>query len=179
MMFNDENYISPKELKEWFVKNPNEPYRKKSTIEFYYSRGFLKGGKNTEEDRLNAGLSLYGDYELSGLQQERAVDFAKPKVDGGGSGNLNDIQIFHRNRFNRAICKIKCSIALDVVNLVVLEDRDIRRNGANNNWFARKSNLAIRKFLIMGLDDLVAFYTPKAKNKGITGYSVKGVFDGD
>jgi hypothetical protein len=60
---------------------------------------------------------------------------------------------------------------------VVLEDRDIRRNGANNNWFARKSNLAIRKFLVMGLDDLVDFYTPKQKKIGIVGYSNKGVFD--
>jgi hypothetical protein len=59
----------------------------------------------------------------------------------------------------------------------VVEDKDIRKRNSNHDWRARKSNQAIRNFLIMGLDDLVAFYTPKNKKIEINGYSVKGVWE--
>lgn len=176
-MLNDEDYITPEELKEWFVKNPNEPYRKKTTLEYYYAKGWLKKGHVTPEDRLRAGKILQSDYFISGLHQQRAVDYEKPRVDGGGSGIMTDRQLYHLNKFNKAIASIKNNLAHEVVNLIVVMDKDIRKHGSNNDWHTRKSNQAIRNFLIMGLDDLVAFYTPKHKKIGIVGYSVKGVWE--
>lgn len=176
-MFSDEDYVSPEELKDWFVKKPNEPYRKLNTLEYYYTKGWLKKGNITPEDRLRAGKTLQVDYIISGLNQQKAIDLEKPRVDGRGSGILTDVQLFHLNRFNKAISKIKNSLAHDVVMLIVVDDKDIRKHHANNDWKARKSNLAIRNFLIMGLDDLVAFYTPKNKKIEINGYSVKGVWE--
>lgn len=172
----NEEYVSPEELKEWFVKPQNEPYRKLNTLEFYFAKGYLNGGKKTQEDRLRAGRTLQTDYYMSGLHQEKAVDYEKPRVDGGGQQIITDIMLFHRNRFDRALRKIKSSRACDVVNLIVVEDRDIRKHNSNHDWEARKYNQVIRKFLIMGLDDLVEFYTPKQKKIGIVGYSNKGVF---
>ena len=175
----DENYVSPEELKEWFTKNPHEPYRKLNTLEYYYAKGWLNKGRVPADDRLKAGLNLQRDFYISGLHQEKATDYEKPRVDGSSSGILTDMQLFHRNRFNKALRGIKNSIACDVVMLIVVDDKDIRKPNGGNDWKARKSNLAIRNFLIMGLDDLVDFYTPKTKKKEITGYSVKGVFDGN
>lgn len=175
----DENYVSPEELKEWFTKNPHEPYRKLNTLEYYYAKGWLNKGRVPADDRLKAGLNLQRDFYMSGLYQEKATDYEKPRVDGSGVGILTDMQLFHRNRFNKALIRIKNSLAHDVVNLIVVLDKDIRKHHANNDWKARKSNLAIRNFLIMGLDDLVAFYTPKQKKIVIVGYSNKGVFDGN
>lgn len=173
----DENYVSPDELKEWFSKKPNEPYRKLNTLEYYYAKGWLKKGNITPEDRLRAGKTLQVDYIIAGLNQQKAIDLEKPRVDGRGSGILTDVQLFHLNRFNKALSRIRCSLACDVVNLIVVEDKDIRKHNANHDWKARKSNIAIRNFLIMGLDDLVAFYTPKQKKIGIVGYSNKGVWE--
>ena len=173
----DENYVSPEELKEWFTKNPNEPYRKLNTLEYYYAKGWLNKGRVPADDRLKAGLTLQRDFYISGLYQEKAVDWEKPRVDGSGAGILTDIQLFHRNRFNKALRKIKNSLACDVVMLIVVDDKDIRKPNGGNDWRARKSNQAIRNFLIMGLDDLVAFYTPKNKKIEINGYSVKGVWE--
>ena len=173
----DENYVSPVELKEWFSKNPNEPYRKCSTLEFYYNKGWLNRGSVSADDRLRAGKILQSDFYISGLHQARAVDYEKPRVDGGGVQVLTDKQLFHQNRFNKALSRIKCSLACDVVMLIVVDDKDIRKHCSNNDWKARKSNLAIRNFLIMGLDDLVEFYTPKQKKIEINGYSVKGVWE--
>ena len=173
----DENYVSPVELKEWFSKNPNEPYRKCSTLEFYYNKGWLNRGSVSADDRLRAGKILQSDFYISGLHQARAVDYEKPRVDGGGVQVLTDKQLFHQNRFNKALSRIKCSLACDVVNLIVVEDKDIRKHHANHDWEARKYNRVIRKFLIMGLDDLVEFYTPKMRKIEINGYSVKGVWE--
>lgn len=175
----DENYVSPEELKEWFTKNPHEPYRKLNTLEYYYAKGWLNKGRVPADDRLKAGLNLQRDFYISGLHQERATDYEKPRVDGSGAGILTDMQLFHRNRFNKALRGIKNSLACVVVSLIVVDDKDIRKHNSGNDWKARKSNLAIRNFLIMGLDDLVAFYTPKQKKIGIVGYSNKGVFDGN
>lgn len=157
----DENYVSPQELKEWFSENPHEPYRKLNTLEYYYAKGWLRKGVITADDRLKAGLTLQRDFYISGLHQEKAVDLGRPRVDGCGSGMLTDVQLFHRNRFNKALRRIKNSLACDVVMLIVVDDKDIRKPNGGNDWKARKSNLAIRNFLIMGLDDLVAFYAPK------------------
>lgn len=173
----DENYVSPEELNEWFTKNPNEPYRKLNTLEYYYAKGWLNKGRVSADDRLRAGLILQQDFYISGLHQQRAVDYEKPRVDGGGSRVMSETQLFHLNRFNKAIAKIKNYKACKIVNLIVVLDRDIRKRGSNCKWEARKSNLAIRNFLIMGLDDLVAFYTPKQKKIGINGYSVKGLWE--
>ena len=175
-MLNNEDYITPNELKDWFVKNPNEPYRKCSTLEFYYKKGWLNRGSVSADDRLRAGKILQSDFYISGLHQARAVDYEKPRVDGGSVGIQTDKQLFHLNRFNKALSRIKCSLACDVVNLIVVEDRDIRKHRSNHDWKARKYNQVIRKFLIMGLDDLVKFYTPKIRKIGIVGYSNKGVF---
>lgn len=172
----DENYVSPDELKEWFSKNPNEPYRKKTTLEFYYAKGWLKKGNITPEDRLRAGKTLQIDYIIAGLNQQKAIDLEKPRVDGRGAGILTDVQLFHLNRFNKAIASIKNNLACDVVNLIVVDDKDIRKHHANHDWQARKYNQVIRKFLIMGLDDLVEFYTPKQKKIGIVGYSNTEMF---
>jgi hypothetical protein len=176
-MLNDEDYITPDELQEWFVKNPNEPYRKKTTLEYYYAKGWLKKGRVSPEDRLRAGKILQTDYYISGLLQQRAIDYEKPRVDGDSSGIMTETQLFHLNRFNKAIACIKNSLAHDVVDLIVVLDKDIRKPNKGNDWVARKSNIAIRNFLIMGLDDLVAFYTPKQKKIEINGYSVKGVWE--
>jgi hypothetical protein len=173
----DENYVSPEELKEWFTKNPNEPYRKLNTLEYYYAKGWLNKGRVPADDRLKAGLTLQRDFYISGLCQEKAVDWEKPRVDGSGAGILTDIQLFHRNRFNKALRRIKNSLACDVVMLIVVDDKDIRKHNSGNDWNARKSNLAIRNFLIMGLDDLVKFYAPKPKKIEINSYSVKGVWE--
>ena len=175
----DENYVSPEELKEWFTKNPNEPYRKKTTLEYYYAKGWLNKGRVPADDRLKAGLTLQRDFYMSGLYQKMAADYEKTRVDGGVRQIITDKMLFHRNRFNKALMRIKNSLACDVVMLIVVEDKDIRKPNRGNDWKARKSNLAIRNFLTIGLDDLVAFYTPKNKKIEINGYSVKGVFDGD
>jgi hypothetical protein len=173
----DENYVSPEELKEWFSKKPNEPYRKCSTLEFYYKKGWLNRGSVSADDRLRAGKILQSDFYISGLHQARAVDYEKPRVDGSGAGIQTDKQLFHLNRFNKALNRIKCSLACDVIMLIVVDDKDIRKHHSNHDWEARLYNQVIRKFLIMGLDDLVKFYTPKQKKIEINGYSVKGVWE--
>ena len=58
---------------------------KKSILEKYYQRGWLKyGNKNiSAEERLCAGYVFYQSYIKSHVLSVGVIDFVKPHVDGG------------------------------------------------------------------------------------------------
>lgn len=167
----DENYVSPEVIREWFIKEPNKPYYKLSVIEYYEKHGWLNFGNSTFEDRILSINELKKDHYLGYERNIGAIDLEKPIVDGGNSLFISESELYHRDRFNKAMLSITDLLVRDIVYKTVILGKKICVENSNFPN-TRKINKVIRKLLCIGLDCLVEFYGGKKylRHK-VVGYS--------
>ncbi len=110
------------------------------------------------EDRLLAGELLYADF-LSwnrNFGALKAVDWEKPRVDGGSGGVYVPVSP-EAERFRRAIRLISKS-SMPVIYKIVLEEREIRPPTSLSTRERLYFNDEIKGLLCRGLDQLVSYY---------------------
>lgn len=167
----DEEYVSPEVIREWFIKEPNKPYYKLSVIEYYEKHGWLNFGDSTFEDRLTSVFNLKKDHYLGYERNIGAIDLEKPIVDGGNPLYISESELYHRDRFNKAMKSIKDVLIRNIVYETIILGRKIRF-GDSNKREIRVLNRCMRKLLCSGLDSLVEFYGGKQFTKHkVVGFS--------
>ena len=166
----DENYVSPEVLKEWFIKEPNKPFYKISVIEYYNKHGWLNYGNTTFEDRLESARRLAKDHYLGYERNLGSIDLEKPLVDGGNPYYISESELYHKDRFNKAMLSIKDLLIRDIIYKIIIQGHKLCK--PSNKREIRVLNKIMRKLLCSGLDSLVEFYGGKKYNHHkITGFS--------
>lgn len=108
------------------------------------------------EDRLRAGTLFYGDYLVWLKGNVNAVNYEKPKVDGGMMFAAAPFAE-QGERFRRALRRLS-KASLGVVYKIVLEEREILVPMGISERERLYFSDEIKRLLCSGLDELCRFY---------------------
>ena len=166
----DENYVKPEQLKGWFVKEKDKPYRRLTQLEYYQKHGWLNYGCTSFEDRKSAEKELYKDWKL-GTKGIKAIDLINPKVDGGHFMNISESQLHHLEKYLKAMKSIHNIYSRNIVRNFIIDNESVLLPLGQMHSI-RILNLKIRQLLCDGLDDLVKHYGRyKPIKRQIVGFS--------
>ena len=166
-----ENYIVPEEVKERFVRSKDGVLYYRTQLEVYQARGWLNFGKSCWEDRKKSAEILATSHYIGFGEPIGAIDISKPMVDGGGTHYISEVAYFNQQCYQYAMKSIKNRLIRAIIRKVLIEDKTILYSESCHNWKMRKKNIARRKLLCEGLDELVKHYMPEFKKVKIQGFS--------
>lgn len=170
-MKKDEEYISPDEVKERLVKSEHGAFYYRTMLEVYEARGWLNFGHSSWQDRKKAAEILATSHHIGFGEPIGATDMSRPWVDGHGTHYVSEVAYFNQQCYQKAISTLKNRLIRAIVRVVLIEDKTVLYPESGKDWRIRKKNKLRRRLLCEGLDELVAYYTPELKRKGITGFS--------
>lgn len=167
----DEEYVSPEVIREWFIKEPNKPYYKQSVLEYYQNHGWLNFGHTCWEDRKEVAEKLSKSHYLGFERGLGSIDFEKPIVDGGNPFYTSELELYHKDRYTKAMMSIPDILVRDLIYKIIIKRQKICLDHSNNSRINR-INRVIRQLLCIGLDQLVEFYGGKQYSKRkVVGFS--------
>ena len=166
-----EEYITPDEVKERFVRHKNGGLYYRTQLEVYQAHGWLNFGHSCWADRKKAAEILATSHHIGFGEPIGAINISKPFVDGHGTHYVSEVAYFNQQCYQYAMKAINNRLIRALIRVVLIEDRTILYQNSSKNWRLRKKNIARRKLLCEGLDMLVKHYMPTYKRPTITGFS--------
>ena len=129
---------------------------RKSVLEKYYQKGWLKCGQRgiSAEERLCAGYVLYKSYVRSHVSSVGVVDLEKPAVDGGVRFNSVEGKIGLRDDFLKAYRQIPKNCR-QIAEIVVLQNKTVQAQ--------RHDVPLIKAMLCAALDGLANYYLTRVQ----------------
>ncbi len=144
--------------KKGIEKLENGQQYKSDTLEKYYTKGYLDGGKYDSELLLAKGMQLARDRYLSNISKVSANDVSKVKVDGGGSTATSETVTMAEDRYRKAIRALPHEFK-DIVVDVCCEDIDILKQvKCKSERQATQQRQILMTLLRFGLARLVEHY---------------------
>lgn len=166
-----EEYATPNEVKERFVRHKNGGLYYRTQLEVYQAHGWLNFGHSCWADRKKAAEILATAHHIGFGEPIGAIDVSRPWVDGQGTHYVSEVAYYNQQCYQWAMKSIKNRLIRALIRVVLIEDRTILYQNSSKNWRLRKKNIARRKLLCEGLDMLVKHYMPTYKRPTITGFS--------
>lgn len=140
-----------------------KPKKLLCVLERYYENGYLDfktTRRYTALSRCSYGMRLAADFQIGGHGKVIATDCSKIRVDGGTQRKETDRQLYHQQRYNRAMASVPKEFRA-VIRHVCIEDKPIADNDNELILSARRRaewNFSGKIDLCRGLDRLIDFY---------------------
>lgn len=166
-----EEYVTPEELKERFVRHKNGGLYYRTQLEVYQAHGWLNFGHSCWQDRKKAAEILATAHHIGFGEPIGAIDMSRPWVDGQGTHYVSEVAYYNQQCYQWAMKSIKNRLIRALIRVVLIEDRTILYPNSGKNRLIRKKNAFRRRLLCEGLDMLVNHYMPEYKRVRITGFS--------
>jgi len=134
-----------------------------TVIERYYENGWLDFNctkRYTALARCSYALLLAQDFYLANIQNIKATDCSKIKVDSTGYYQDSNKSLYYQERYNKAISSVPKEFR-EIIRLVCIDDRPLAVNDNFKDMTSRRKSewsFSLKIDLCRGLDRLIDFY---------------------